>query len=511
MSVLVAGAAPSVEGFLRASRTGRGAGRYYRPYGVLVPAPAEQGRTLHGVPILGAYDDFRMVVEELRRSGVIIEQVILSGDGADMAPAARRSLYEAAERLAVRTMRLPTITDVEQAGATPVSLKPISIVDLLGRRPSAPHDELGAGLIAGRRVLVTGAGGTIGSELSRQIARLGPAELVLLDNCEYNSYRVALEISEAGYGDVVTDLICDVRDSVRVHRIIHQHRPEIIFHAAALKHVPVVESNPAEGVLTNILGTCNIADAALASGCRLMTFISTDKAVDPTTTMGATKRIAECYCQSIDAAAEPGSARFIAVRFGNVAGSSGSVIPLFARQISQGGPITVTHPDARRFFMTIEEAVKLVLSASACGSQDLQPSPQVYLLEMGEPIRIVELGAQMARMAGLVPGRDISIEFMGLKPGEKLDEALFRASEKVAKTSVPRVLAAISTPMPFPLLRAKIDELVEAARDHDADEVRRLLRQTLAACDAPTWADPPRRQPLAGFIGRPRAAAMERA
>jgi O-antigen biosynthesis protein WbqV len=462
---------------------------------------------LHGVPILGAYEDFGMVVEELRRLGLSVEQLVVSCDSADMTPADRRTLYEAAEVLGVRTMRLPRVTDLEQPGAASPTLKPMSIYDLLGRRPSAArHDELDQRLIAGARVLVSGAGGTIGSELCRQIAKLHPAKLVLMDNCEYNSYGIALELAEAGHGRVVESLICDVRDSVRVQQIMGEHLPEIIFHAAALKHVAAVENNPAEGVLTNILGTCNVADAALASGCRLMTFISTDKAVDPTTIMGATKRIGECYCQSIDAAAEPGKTRFIAVRFGNVAGSSGSVIPLFTRQISQGGPLTVTHPDARRFFMTIEEAVKLVLNASACSMRERLASSQVYLLEMGEPIRIAELAAQMARMAGLVPGRDISIEFVGLKPGEKLDEALFRGNERVVSTGIPQVLAAISAPLPFPLLRSKIDQLVDAARGHEADDVRGLLWQTLAACDAPAGTDMQRRQLVARLAGSPQVA-----
>jgi O-antigen biosynthesis protein WbqV len=403
-------------------------------------------------------------------------------------------------------MRLPRVTDLEQPEAPSATLKPLSIFDLLGRRPGAArHDELGQRLIAGARVLVTGAGGTIGSELSRQIAKLSPAELVLLDNCEYNSYRIALELAEAGQGGVVQSLICDVRDSMRVRQIIGDHRPEIIFHAAALKHVTAVENNPAEGVLTNVLGTRNVVDSALANGCRLLTFISTDKAVNPTTIMGATKRIGECYCQSTDAAAEPGKTRFIAVRFGNVAGSSGSVIPLFARQISQGGPITVTHPDARRFFMTIEEAVKLVLSASAFSIRERQAS-QVYLLEMGEPIRIAELAAQMVRMAGLVPGRDISIEFVGLKPGEKLDETLFRSNERVVSTGVPQVLAATATPMPFPLLRSKIDQLVQVARSHEADDVRDLLWQTLAACDAPAWSDAQGRRLAARLVASPQVA-----
>ncbi|HET6519071.1 MAG TPA: polysaccharide biosynthesis protein [Geminicoccaceae bacterium] len=368
------------------------------------------------------------------------------------------------------------------AAAGRLDLRTIAPEDLLGRPQVAPDRAASDRLISGRRVLVTGAGGTIGGELCRQIAALRPAELVLLDHGEFNLYRIELELRERTPGAAVEALIGDVRDAGRVERIFAEHRPELVFHAAALKHVPLVEANPVEGVLTNVLGARVVADAARAHGALAVVQVSTDKAVNPTSVMGATKRIAESYCQALDLASGPpesgrdgGGTRFVTVRFGNVIGSSGSVVPLFQRQLARGGPLTVTHPEARRYFMTTREAAELVLQAAAHGLARPHERGRIFVLDTGEPVRIVDVARQMIRLAGLEPDVDVGIAFIGLRPGEKLHEELFYAEEVPVPTEAKGVLAATPRPVELPRLAAALDELVAAARRDDARAVRRLV------------------------------------
>jgi O-antigen biosynthesis protein WbqV len=336
-------------------------------------------------------------------------------------------------------------------------------------------------LVAGRRVLVTGAGGTIGAELVRQIAALGPAHLTLFDVAEYQLYLIDLDLAERFPEVPRASLLGDVRDRARLDEVMAGARPELVFHAAAYKHVPMVEANPVEGVLTNVVGTRNLAEACRAAGVAAMVMISTDKAVHPTNVMGATKRLAEGICQALDLLGrrEGGATRFITVRFGNVLGSTGSVVPLFQRQLARGGPLTVTHPEVTRYFMTVAEAVELVLQAAALASSDHPPpgieAGGIFVLEMGEAVRIADLARQMIRLAGFVPDRDVKIEFVGLRPGEKLAEELFHEAEPPVATESDGLLLARPRTTDYAMLARGLKELEEAARDRDSARCQAVL------------------------------------
>jgi O-antigen biosynthesis protein WbqV len=355
---------------------------------------------------------------------------------------------------------------------------------LLGRPQAVLDREAMARLIRGRRILVTGAGGTIGSELTRQLAVYDPARLILLDNGEFLLYTIDAELRERFPKLAVSALLGDVRNRQRMDEVLAAERPEIVFHAAALKHVPMVEQNPVEGVLTNVIGSRNVAEAARAHGVALAVQISTDKAVNPTNVMGATKRIAEAFCQALDLN-EGGhgrrgrsGTRFVTVRFGNVLGSTGSVVPLFTRQLAAGGPLTVTDPDVSRFFMTVREAVELVLEASATVglADETESRGKIFVLDMGEPVRIVDLARQMIRLAGLVPEQDVKIEFTGLRPGEKLHEELFHDAEAAVPTANPALRLAAPRTADYAVLARSIDELEEQARAGHEARVIDLLR-----------------------------------
>ncbi|MEM1379566.1 MAG: polysaccharide biosynthesis protein [Pseudomonadota bacterium] len=336
--------------------------------------------------------------------------------------------------------------------------------NLLGRAPRSVNLDGAADMVAGRSVLVTGAGGTIGSELCRQIVKLGPEHLILADNGEFNLYTIEQELREAGYGDLLIPQLIDVCQRDHVMGLFKLYQPALVLHAAALKHVPIVEYNPCAAAMVNVLGAKNVFDAALEYASPKVVFISTDKAVNPTSFMGATKRIAELYAQALDVAQN--DTRFVTVRFGNVLGSTGSVAPLFQRQISQGGPITVTHPDVQRYFMTTQEAVRLVLSAASLDKESgvLSHDGRIFVLDMGEPIRIVTLAEKMIEASGLVPYKDIDITFTKLRPGEKLFEEIFHTLEKLLKTGTDGVLLASPTMIDLPLLEPRFSDVVRHAR-----------------------------------------------
>ena len=329
-------------------------------------------------------------------------------------------------------------------------------------------------LIAGRRVLITGAGGSIGSELCRQIVEFAPSRLTLVENSEYNLYAIGKELDERAPNLARLDILADVRDGPCVHRLFAEDRPDIVFHAAAFKHVPLVEANPIQGARTNVLGVQVIADACVRYGAAAMVLISTDKAVNPHNVMGATKRWAEAYCQAMDL--EGGPTRFVAVRFGNVLGSSGSVAPLFQRQIAAGGPVTVTHPDVTRFFMTIPEAVQLVLQASAQGIKEDSLRGEVHVLDMGKPIRVLDLARQMIRLSGKQPDIDIKIEFVGLRPGEKLFEELVHEHERHTVDEGLGVFSVSPRTTDIAILRRQMAELATATANFDDAKVLRLLQ-----------------------------------
>ena len=461
----------------------------YRVVGVLSDTPSRVGRQIYGVPVLGTIEALEAVVADLDRRGQRPQKLVITAQG--LPGAEVRDLLDRADVLAIPLARLPRVTEVRETVAdssgAPVDMaRPIALEDLLGRAQAVLDREAMTRLIGGRRILVTGAGGTIGSELVRQIAALAPARLILLDNSEFLLYAIDGELRERWPALAVQPLLADVRERNRVDAVIAQEQPQILFHAAALKHVPMVEANPTEGILTNVIGTRNVAETARAYGVQLVVMISTDKAVDPASVMGATKRLAEAYCQALDldeARRRASGTQFVTVRFGNVLGSTGSVVPLFTRQLAAGGPLTVTHPEVSRFFMTVREAVELVLEASASApSGDGRVASdaargKIFVLEMGEPVRIVDLARQMIRLAGFTPERDIKITYIGLRPGEKLHEVLFHAAEAPIATRNPALRLAAPRTADYAVLARSIDELEEHARAGREARVLDLLHR----------------------------------
>ena len=448
----------------------------YRVIGVLSDTPSRVGREIYGVPVLGTIDALETVVASLDRRGRRPQKLVITAQG--LPGAEVRDLLDRADALAIPLARLPRLIEFQEtvadsSGALIDLARPIALEDLLGRAQAVLDRDAMARLIGGRRILVTGAGGTIGSELVRQIAALAPARLILVDNSEFLLYAIDGELRERWPELAIQPLLADVRERSRVEAVIAQEQPQIVFHAAALKHVPMVEANPIEGVLTNVIGSRNVAETARAHGAQLVVMISTDKAGDPASVMGATKRLAEAICQALDldeARRLALGTRFVTVRFGNVLGSTGSVVPLFTRQLAAGGPLTVTHPEVSRFFMTVREAVELVLEASAGaphgdgGADDSAARGKIFVLEMGEPVRIVDLARQMIRLAGLTPERDIKITYIGLRPGEKLHEVLFHAAETPVPTRNPALRLAAPRTADYAVLARSIDELEEHAR-----------------------------------------------
>jgi O-antigen biosynthesis protein WbqV len=384
-------------------------------------------------------------------------------------------IVELATAANLKVMRLP-----DQASATMLTSdqllepKEIELGDLLGR-PEIETDMHGvASMINGRRVLVTGGGGSIGSELCRQIAMLGPKMLIITDNSEFLLYNLDTELRDRHPNLAIVTRILDVRDRGRVNQVFEDHRPEAVFHAAALKHVPLVEENPLEALKTNLLGTRNVADAALATNAASFVMISTDKAVNPTNVMGATKRSAESYCQALDVSSE--NTRFKTVRFGNVLGSNGSVVPRFKEQIAAGGPVTVTHPDIIRFFMTIPEAVRLVLNASSHALHRKAERGKIMVLDMGKPVRILHLAERMIQLAGFKPHTDIEIVFTGLRPGEKLYEELFDKSEVREETPHDGYFVASPRVIDRMLLNKSVAEVEAAVVREDTERALSILR-----------------------------------
>ena len=361
---------------------------------------------------------------------------------------------------------------------TPNAVKPnafdrgdqFDIADLLQRSPRKIDQRAARKLIGGKRVLVTGAGGTIGSELARQVAAFEPSLLALVDNAEFNLYQIDLEMREKGHGDILYTALTDVCRRKHLDRVFATVEPEIVIHAAAFKHVPIVEQNRCAGALTNVLGAKNVFDVATEMKSESVVFISTDKAVNPTSFMGATKRIAELYAQALDVAQN--ETRFVTVRFGNVLGSTGSVVPLFSHQIDMGGPITVTHPDIQRFFMTTREAVQLVLQAASLDNAEksvLTHDGRIFVLDMGEPVKILDLARRMIEAKNLVPGQDIEIKFSGLRPGKKLFEEIFLDTDKLIKTGADGVLLASPAMIDLPLLNPRLKDVIKGAEDGTLD------------------------------------------
>lgn len=466
-AALLLGDAEGAELFLAA--LARAVPRRFRVVGMLSVSERETGRRIHNVPILGTVAGLERVLDAMTALPSVLIVASTEISGADL-----RAVLATAGARGVTVAQAPSPTALAPplpGGDGGFLLRPIAIEDLLNRPQVALDREGMARLINGRRVLVTGAGGSIGSELARQLAGFGPETLILLDSSEFALWQIDLELSELFPGLRREAVIADVRDRGRIEAVCHAVRPELVFHAAALKHVPIVEANPLEGLATNTLGTRNVADAARAAGSALMVLISTDKAVNPSSVMGGSKRLAEMYAQGWDIAARRGtSMRIVTVRFGNVLGSTGSVVPLFRRQLARGGPLTVTHPEMRRYFMTVREAVSLVLQASVVGASDVAlPVAQggIFVLDMGEPVKIVDLARQMISLAGLRPDVDIPIQFTGLRPGEKLFEELFHGSERPIETGFPGLLMAAPRVADAAFIGRALEELAAAIERGD--------------------------------------------
>jgi O-antigen biosynthesis protein WbqV len=461
--LLVVGSAAEAEAFLRAPAA---LGERYAPVGVLTPEARETGDELGGVCILGAIDDFDAVMAQLRDGGLQPAALLFLTDGPLSAFGAERLGRLKTE--GVRLLRRQGALIDMAGGAT---LREISLEELLSRAPVRLDPEPVRALVAGRRVLVTGAGGSIGSELARQIAASGPAHLTLLDAAEANLFHIDRELGEAWPRLPRRDVLCDVRDAARLDLVFAAEKPEIVFHAAALKHVTLVENHPCEGVRTNVLGSRNVAAAAKACGAAHLALISTDKAVAPASVMGATKRVAEAVVRQFGSSP---ATRVSVVRFGNVLGSAGSVVPIFQHQIARGGPVTLTDAQVERYFMTIPEAVQLVLRAVALSAGDVAPPTGVLTLEMGEPVKIIDLARRMIELQGLVPDRDIEIKITGLRPGEKLTEALVDINE-TAHPKAPGVTEATPLRPLAPIAPAALAALEAAALAGDEFGVRAQL------------------------------------
>jgi FlaA1/EpsC-like NDP-sugar epimerase len=392
--------------------------------------PAKVGRRIHGIPVLGTRADLARIIGETNPSEVLVAI-------ARAAPEMFRGVVKALESHKVPIRALPHLRDILDGRARLHDVRDLAVADLLGRAPVGLDMDTVRHLVEGKRVLVTGAGGTIGSELSRQIAALGPKSLVLFERYENALWAVERSVAGLMPGGRVYSVIADVTDEQRVDEVLADHRPELILHAAAHKHVPLMELNPCEAIKNNVKGMRIVGEAAVRHGVERFVLISSDKAVNPSSVMGATKRVAELLAMAL---AERGPTGFVVVRFGNVMGSNGSVIPLFLEQIKGGGPVTITHPDMRRYFMLIPEAVQLVLQAAALGENGA-----LYVLDMGDEIRVVDMARNLIRLSGFIPEREIPIIYIGMRPGEKLSEELVASDETIEPSRLEGIKRVRST------------------------------------------------------------------
>ncbi len=451
---------------------------------VLDDDPQLIGNVIRGVRV-APMDSIEDVIRD-RRVDTVLVAINPSGR------AKRAALFERAAAAGARVLAVPTMVELKEGRVDISRLRPIAIEDLLGRAPVVPDPSLVSACVSGRTVLITGAGGSIGSELCRQVLALGPKAMVIVDNCEFGLFQIDTELSrlaaDSAPGSTRVALhryLASVTDAVIIDQIIGRHKPETIYHAAAYKHVPIVEDNESVGAEVNVLGTLRVAEAALKHGVRDLVFVSTDKAVRPTSVMGCTKRLAEMVLQAMQSEfGKRTGITFTMVRFGNVLGSSGSVVPIFQRQIAAGGPVTVTHPDVTRYFMTIKEAVQLILQAGAMGD-----GGDVFVLDMGEPVKITDLARNLISLAGRSvkdeksPDGDIEIVYSGLRPGEKLFEELVIGA-KLIPTRHPMLLRAVEHFEPWSHLEHMLQQLEALASQHDREGVRQLLLRAVGATEA---------------------------
>jgi O-antigen biosynthesis protein WbqV len=475
---LIAGRAADAEVLLRAIESG--AVTKLRPVGILSPSRADQGQALRGVPVRGYLSDLEVTVASLAEQDIHVTRLVLSP--AALAPDVHpETMLMLARRLGLATNRLPALDGGEDA----LRLAPVDVEDLL-LRPSVKIDyQRLEQFIKGKTVVVTGGGGSIGSEICDRVVTFGAGRLLILENSESALHAVLERLAVKSTPTTVEGRIADIRDRERTFRLIAGVEPNLVFHAAALKHVPLVEREWDEGIRTNVLGSINVADATVAAGAEAMVMISTDKAIEPVSVLGATKRLAEMYCQALDAGAARSTnggrppIRMIAVRFGNVLASNGSVVPKFKAQIEAGGPVTVTHPDMVRYFMTIREACDLVITAASHALGSTRTGASVYVLNMGQPIKIVDLAERMIRLSGLEPGRDVDIVFTGARPGERLNEILFAREEPSMDIGIAGVVAATPVCPSIEVVREWVTKLKGDLDHSERGAIVGLLREAV--------------------------------
>ncbi len=451
-----------------------------RPVGILSPSTSDRGQTIRGVSVLGGPDDIEAVIADLRNRGANVTRIVLTPSA--LAPeAAPETLLMRARRLGLATSRLPSLED----GGEALQLAPVDVEDLLLRpRVKIDYHRLEQ-FVKGKSIIVTGGGGSIGAEICDRIVTFGAARVLVIENSEPALHAVLETLAAKRSAAKIDGRLADVRDRARVFRLAAEFRPDVVFHAAALKHVPLLERDWEEGVKTNVFGTVNVADAAGAAGAAAMVVISTDKAIEPVSVLGASKRFAEMYCQALDsdfARRSDGTRRtmrLIAVRFGNVLASNGSVVPKFKAQIEAGGPLTVTHPDMVRYFMTIREACDLVVTAASHALAMGHAGVAVYVLNMGQPVKIVDLAERMIRLSGLEPGRDIDITFTGIRPGERLQEILFAREEPTAPIGIEGIVAAKPVSPPLDSMRGWLAALEQGLAREDRSVIFGVLRDAV--------------------------------
>lgn len=430
------------------------------PMGFLDDDLSKQGKTIHGVPVLGSVDKMEQLDDEFEE--ILIAIPSLKGDQV-------RRIVSACERTGKRYRTVPGMGELIDGKVSIKKMRDVRFEDLLGREEVQLDVEAIYRSLHNRRILVTGAGGSIGSELVRQICRFHPKHLALLEFNEFNLFQIEMECTQRFVSVPVKSYLCDIRDKISVGKVFADFKPDIVFHAAAYKHVPLQELNPRETVYNNVVGTRNLAEAARQSGVERFVFVSTDKAVRPTNVMGASKRVAEMYLECMNGDT---NTLFMAVRFGNVLGSSGSVIPIFQQQITQGHPVTVTHPDVMRYFMSIPEAAQLILQAEAMGS-----GREIFILDMGKPMKILDVARDLIRLHGLEPDRDVPIRFIGLRPGEKLYEELITEGEGIVRTAHEKILLIRGNHYDIKTLNGLIDELIEAADTFNGSTIKNKLKE----------------------------------
>jgi len=457
---LIVGAGNAGEALLREMMRRRDA--QYEVVGFVDDDPAKQGTEIHGIPVLGTVDDLSRICK--RQSIDEIAIAIPSSSHKQL-----RRVVQVCQGTKIRFSTVPSLMDIA-AGKLQVSqMRNVDINDLLGREAVNLDMEQIRVFLKDKVILVTGAGGSIGSEMCRQVCTFEPRQLLLLEQAENPLFFIERELQKSFSKIPLESAIADITDKTRIEQIFSRYYPQVVIHAAAHKHVPLMEQNPGEAIKNNILGTRVIADAADAFGTECFVMISTDKAVNPTSVMGASKRVAEIYIQDLN---KTSKTHFVTVRFGNVLGSNGSVVPIFKQQIAAGGPVTVTHPEMRRYFMTIPEASQLVLQAAAMGN-----GGEIFVLNMGEPVKIVDLAHELITLSGFRPGEDIEIEFTGLRPGEKLFEELSIEGEDMAATRHPKIAVWKNISKDRETIRADIEKLLRVAHTQDRSQIVRVLKE----------------------------------